>query len=302
MRRGLGLGLGLLVGLALAEAGVRLRYQELPSSAGLDAIGVQRATRSAVRCGPDGLKAVSASAQQVDEVWVIGDSVIAGHDVPVRQRVTARVGDALGLAAPDMGMPGADHCVVAHRALEELATRVPARVVLGVFADDLDTHELVRLRSGRVASTGEVPAPARASWLVNLAWHGWHMRAVPATTRAPHAVDVFRGTTSQVDEAFRGAGVTPLWVLMAPVGPCDRRACAQEADDADAMATQLDALGVEWLDVRGIWGAEHALPTEPSPIHPNAEGHRLLAGRLVEALRSDEGGLHAEDRSGRPHP
>ncbi|MCP4805363.1 MAG: hypothetical protein GY913_00535 [Proteobacteria bacterium] len=303
MRRVVLVLVGVCAGLVLGEVVVRLSYEALPSGLGLAEVGVQRATRSGVRCGPDGLPGVpSAGSERLDETWVIGDSMIAGHAVPEHQRVPELLGDVLGWPGRNLGMPGADHCVVARRALEELERGVPRVVVVSVFADDLDTHELVRLRSERVGVAGEVPWLAESSWLVNLAWYGWRVRTAEPVVRAPEALEAFLATTQQVDDRFRDAGVEPLWMLLEPVGRCEDASCSHFEDDGIELARLLDRTGVSWLDLRKVFTADHALPDEPFAIHPNAAGNAAVVAALVEALPSPPGDTDAEDRAGPADP
>lgn len=309
LRRRLALSLlGLCAGLALAEGALRLRYDGLPSLAGVEGSRYAVHDGLAYDCATDltprdrgGLVAGAGAPGRT--MWVLGDSVANGQGVRFEETygalLAARLAAAEGRAVQvvNMALPGAGACGVLARLEQALGQGAPDLVLLGLFTDDLEARAMVAVEGAPVAFPDRVQQPlGRAlvsrSYLANLAWFAGLLgradrqeRFVDSETRASLGPRV-AGLVRQVEAAGGRAVVS----LVAPVGtprcaqpPTGR--CAWMAEDGALMARLLADAGVEVADLRGLWPDDPGLllPQErPAelPIHPSAAGHRLLAEAL----------------------
>jgi len=302
-----------VVGLGLAEAGVRVLYGDLPSVAAIEAAGFELVTHEAR--GPCPAPAYLRQKESRDrvvgegpvlELWALGDSMTWGVGVEAEQtwpwKLAGQMAEGRQVRLSNLGMPGAGICdlgVALDRALREGS---PDQLVVGLYADDLE-------HLGRLAVRGEpvaFPSQARpaalvpvvsGSYLANLVWFG----AVGRSGSAPRVADadsqvVFTDTIRMIDRRVADAGGDTLFVLVPPLGlsgctPSDDEedACGRLSADLAVMRERLSELQVEVLDLSSIWDDGDIAPIDQEAdwelaIHPGPEGHSRLAEAIAQAL------------------
>ena len=324
---------GLAVGLVVVEAGLRGSYPTLPSLAALHdrpdllepfrvAEGQRfrddRVCDQVVR-QPRGRDVSFGSGEPTRTVWFAGDSMTAGMGVELGeawpeqlgQRMQAQLGGRVVLR--NLALPGVGYCEVLRRVHSELQFGQPDVVVVGLFADDLETRALLARDGQLVGLPHTIPSPtlrwlARRSYAANLAWFAVHSRPDgPVRFIDGPGRRAFQDNLVALTAAIREAGATPLVALIEPVGAanCGQPGAAEAAprctwmpDDLALMADLLDEAGVSYLDTRGVWEAlgATAIPEEagqPLPIHPDAASHaRFAEWLLVEVGPILSGGRH----------
>ena len=283
-----------LVTLLVGEAVTRLSYDRLPSLAAMSDHELP-----AGDCA-DGVSPIVPSPS-TSGVTVLGDSMVAGHDLGHEERLQFQLSDRLGADVRVDGRPGWGACGLLRRGLGTLEH--PGQgTVLVFFTDDLDDHQVLRTDDGfAVAPTAASPAVRRViegSWLANRVWFAWRLRQGTASDRmvTPQGLAQLRAGVAQVEAAHRAQGRPLLVVLVEPLGMVDCPAqaepdsrCARHREQGELLATELGGLDVELLDLRGLWTDADAqgLPREAGAelrIHPGTLGVERMAERLALAV------------------
>lgn len=251
-------------------------------------------------------------------VWFAGDSTTAAVGVRDEESWWARVG--LGLAGAravelsNLAVPGAEPCRIRLQVLRRAAEAPPPELlVVGVFADDFDAHQLFAVRDQVVLLPGSAPAwlrPfVRSSYLVNLAWWAIEPRRQALRTRGvdPMAEREFRVAMSSIQQWAEAQGVALVFVLIpasgqraCPARPIPASACERFARDHQRMADLLAQLGARVLDLRP-WFAAHEVPVLEAdhelvrsgrlemPLHVGLEGQGPMADELLRLWREGQG-------------
>lgn len=278
-------------------------------------------------------RAPASPAEGLD-LWVVGDSMSVGVGLPPgsswAELVKADLSSALGrpVRLENLASPGANFCSILHILDEALAAEAPPDVVVvQLFADDLHGRDRVAVGDKLVMFPDWVEEPwlralVERSYVANLVWyliaparHTLPVRFVDAETQAMF-VDSLRALSRQADDQ----GFALLVTLFAPTGlhlcpdppPVNSR-CMWARPDMDVIADIVSRAGVDFVDLRAVWEEQpvRVLPAELKAleegkmtmgIHPDAEGHRVLADALgprVRARLGARGEVHGEGQAGR---
>ncbi len=304
--------LPLLVLLAIAEVGLRAYHSTLPSLAALDRGRDGSLTTAELGGGMTcSFHPLPSPGPRSDELLVVGDSVAAGNGV----RPGEAFPDLLAAQIPSLQLqvvaaPGANICQSVQVLHYQLSNRPWPRAVLWeLFGDDLISPILFSRQGERWADPSQEPSrPLRwlalRSYLGNLAWY--RLRVSPAGAAAA-AVSVQQHRELEqwligLQGATKRAGVVLLPVLLEPVGmarcppsTAQRSPCSWMARDLRQLETWFRQAGTDPLDLRGLWegAGDLTIPTEAAvtppqrmPIHPNAQGHRILAEAILPELEA----------------
>jgi lysophospholipase L1-like esterase len=248
-------------------------------------------------------------------VLFAGDSVTLGQGVRPEGTFAVRMSEDLAKArgvpveVVNAGVNAAGYCGIIRSVHHHHENETFDRTVITLFADDLEQRAVVLeggdLRANPALIDGWVAWAATESFTVNWVWfqalHWAVDRATAGGTQAPEYVSIAGRTVpsrtmENLARSIEGlADKDVLWLLVAPVGLslCEVDAdptseCAWMAADGDRIAAALDAAGVKWVDLRGLWatGDTSAVQTvEMSwwrnqgrlPVHPNPDGHAQIA-------------------------
>jgi hypothetical protein len=224
--------------LGLAEGGLRLRYEELPSLAALAGANLRLVGRMdavAPDCGAElerrgpALQVRARGQGSTLRVWFAGDSTTAAVGVAPEKSWWARLGIEAAAGRPmeatNYAVPGSDFCVV-ERQVEHAAKLAPAPdwLFVGVYADDLVGHQLLSVEGRPVLLPSA--APERLRWLVthvylaNLVWLSVEPRRQLAHQRSidPQAIGRFREAMTSVAGWAGAVGARLTFVLHPPAG------------------------------------------------------------------------------------
>ncbi len=100
----------------------------------------------------------------------------------------------------------------------------------------------------------------------------------------PFAKELVAESYRVVGDLARDAGALPVWIYLPRITEQD--ANREAIDELRGMA---DRAGFITFDMSGLWDemAVDDLAIAPWDMHPNAEGHRMIAERLEEIMQSD---------------
>lgn len=313
----LGAGLAFL----LLEAGVRLRYPTLPSLAGLDGWawrptgcreGAVMVAPQSVQGTQDGVQDGVQDGAPGARLGIFGDSIAAG--VRLRQPSAQRFGALLAaaLSTPERpwrerneAHPGSGWCPGVTTAAARIQERRVDIAVLELFADDLSVHAQIDNGGRLIRFPAQASAWTRplveASWLLNLLWLGWGGRYGSPDHRYIHPEDqaLFVRSVQDLSSAAADAQIPLVILLLPPIGTerClldtpPGSACEWMLEDLAMLAGLLDASRVPWLDLRWIYGLdrlqvpeEDGQPPGALAVHPDPEGHRRIAARVLDRLK-----------------
>jgi hypothetical protein len=212
------------------------------------------------------------------------------------------------------GVNASGYCGAFRMVHHQYAHAVFDKVVIGLFADDLE-QRAVSLEDGQVHANpnhvdGVVGAVASSSYAFNWIWLKLLERAVARTMQAGGAPPSYwvpsgRSVPSEtLDNLKRSIDAVrtyaPVYLLNPPSGQglCSRPAPNSECDwmhkDMALMAEVLVKSGEPWVDNRTLFQGESTaftLPEEHSwfqetgrlPVHPNALGHERIARSVPSA-------------------
>jgi len=248
---------------------------------------------------------------------IVGDSVTLGRGVNPSDTWAVALAERLSIlrqrrvelfnaAVNASGYCGAFRAVHHHTAHADFD-----RVVVGLFADDLEQRAVVIEDGGVYANPAVLPGV--------VGWLATHSHVFNAVWLEILQVALARGEGA-VPPGFVGAGRTvpttvldnvsksisligqyePLFILNSPAGmghchealpPAD---CVWLRADMGQMARMLDESGERWVDNRRLFDGETTgttLPVEQDwlktlgrlPVHPNAVGHRMIAESVPDA-------------------
>lgn len=247
-------------------------------------------------------------------LWFVGDSVTYGLGVGPAETfgalLTEKFAGELGapVTSENLGVPGAGFCGALRRLATALATKQPDRVFITFYADDLEEATALTVQ-GRLVMPPELARSAGARWLVgrsylaNAVWYAFRRSEVPSNPNGRRlnegAVAEFQAAATTMRDRVVAAGGSTTFVLLP--APSERSCttsdpgarCRFLADDLAAMAGALTEAGILFIDLRGSWpeGVQHIRADERRAIegggvamHPNAEGHRLLADAIWTRL------------------
>jgi len=248
-------------------------------------------------------------------LWVVGDSFTTGVGAPpdqgyawlLAQDLAAQTKRAVDLTV--RARPGASFCLALQSAEEALsATPRPDVVVLQLFADDLEDHAMVATGQGVVLFPSSVGsslgrALVERSYAANLAWFGAErLHGVPPRRHIDGASQAwFVRRFAALRESLAQGGQGLVVTLLGPTGlaQCQQPApigsrCESLPRDMVLIGNLLDDAGVPFVDLRELWlrhpdlvrteERKAALTPGGCPIHPDAEGHRVLAEALLPAV------------------
>ncbi|MEL6343893.1 MAG: SGNH/GDSL hydrolase family protein [Myxococcota bacterium] len=308
---------GVLVGLLLAEGGLRLVYPALPSLAALSdspyqverfRVDPNQQFDDGTNCegfvlGREARDARIGPEPHAGQLWVIGDSVSWGMGVKPAETYAQMLGERFaeetgqGVRLRNLSMPGAGFCMILRRLNTELSRATPDAVVMGLFADDLEAYALLAYDGHLIALPDTIQRPplrwlAGRSYLVNIAWFAVATRQDgPLRFIDGNGRGAFTRHMGRVLDRLEDKGVSVVIALIPPVGAADcppdpplKSRCRWMLDDLDLLAEMVDELGVEAVDLRELWaeGDSRAMglaveQTLELVIHPNADGHRALS-------------------------
>jgi hypothetical protein len=300
-----------LAGLGLAEAALRLGYDDLPSLAPLAGaeLRVDRIwERRSSECGPrlvsrDPPRGFDAPGFDPPlRVWFAGDSTTAAVQVPDADSWWAGVAGGLArsrgqrVAATNLAVPGARHCAIPAQIQTQLDAGSRADLLLvGIFADDLLGYEMYSVEGHAVLLPSSAPPAIRAivtrSYLANLAWLAIepHRRVTGVRRIEPRALPDFEHSIDRLAALAGEAGARAAFVVMPPSGlrDCARdvppdHACYWLRDDLDRMARALVAEGHAVVDLRPLFAAT-ALPVLAADEQAVAEGRIPIAYHVATA-------------------
>lgn len=314
--------MSLAVALLASEGLLRLRYDDLPSLAALDGTGLtlKPADPSLPAC-PERLDWADNKRQRwrdgpppLVRTWFVGDSTTAAVGVLDEQSWWLNVGYAVagqGAAqVTNLAVPGASICGVAQQLLDHAAKNPPPDLLfVGVFADDLEEHQVLSVKSQNVLLPGSAPAWLRPwvtrSYAANLVWFAIEPRRDTVNERAlaPQGLVEFRAVVDRITTWAESHQVEVRFVVMAPSGqrqcpdPMPPGSdCQRFAHDLDRMAEALIADGRPVLDLRPWFAAtdvailtlDHELVEMGHlqlPLHVGVEGQQPLAQEVLRLYR-----------------
>ena len=251
------------------------------------------------------------------KILIVGDSVALGRGVSPRDTWAVGLGDRLAEATDsrvevvNAAVNASGYCGVFRALHHHVVHEDFDRIVVGLFADDLEQRAVV-LEDGAVyanpeALPGLVGALASHSHVFNALWLEVLKVAVarepdeiPSSIlgpgrSVPHEVlDNLRESISLV------AKYKPIFLLNSPAGMgyCSSGSPPRDCDwlrvDMAHLAQALDESGEEWIDNRSLFDQETTRTTlsveqdwlrkvNRLPVHPNREGHRMIAETVPEA-------------------
>lgn len=313
---------GITVGLGLAEALLRARYDELPSLVPLSEAGLEWApSEGGGDCHLTKVHRISRirsrpplGTGEARRVWVAGDSTTHGTGLPQEGTWWFQLGEGLAdrvrLGVTDLSVPGAGSCGLRMQVLEgEEAAPLPDLVLVGVFADDLLEHALLSVRGQQVLLPSAAPPALRGvvtrSYLANIVWFALDRRRVSAHARSlsDTADEAFQRMVDDLAAWSADKGVHVTYVLIPPSGlaACPpvsepQHACSWLVDDQAHMARLLAQAGADVIDLRDApAGPFDALELDVEAVregrmqvalHMSAEGNAAIARALgPEVLR-----------------
>ena len=292
----------LLVLVLSLEVVLRSGYSTLPS---LDALkNYQKAPsydKSPVGCN---FQLESRKTWGSGGILFLGDSISDGFGVIKEDRFTTHLAAAFpARPAEVLARPGADTCMeISMLDKRLLQPRPPTLVVWEVMADDLMGYMLFSY-DGRPAANpfaepnGVLRHAAASSYLFNLLW--WHLRRhsggdegrIVSPTQQSQMLSHLRALKQTAD----ASNIRLLPYLLEPAGwefcdpnPRPTQPCHWMRVDLNYLAGIFTEAGLTPVDLRGLWKGHPLLviPREVNTgvggisIHPNADGHQLIAKAL----------------------
>jgi hypothetical protein len=251
---------------------------------------------------------------------VAGDSITLGEGVEPEQSYAAILASAISaqegrpVEVVNAGVNAAGYCHVIRAVHRHMADESYDRVVIGLFADDLEQRAVTlvggQLRADPTLVDGIIGTLATESYVLNWLWFKqleWVIAYQTNEGRHPPAHVSHKGreipvqTLLNFERSIRGVlDYDPLLVLIPPVGgalcpadPDPGSECAWLFDDMDRMVVTLESVGENFIDLRGLWddGADYTQPMERRwwrehqrlPVHPSATGHERIGRALSGA-------------------
>ena len=248
---------------------------------------------------------------------IVGDSVAAGRGLEpsdtwagvLAQRLAEanrRPVDVHNAAVNASGYCGAFRTIHHYAAHHDFD-----RVVVGLFADDLEQRAVVVEDGAIYANPDNVPGVvgflASHSHVFNALW--LHVLRTALTHGGREMPSQFLGSGRSVPKSVldnfsesisRVVDYEPLFLVNSPAGMgfCSSSSAPSDCDwlraDMAHLARVLDESGEVWVDNRTLFDEETTRTTLPEerdwlerrgrlPVHPNAAGHRMIAQTVPEA-------------------
>jgi len=257
-------------------------------------------------------------------LWVAGDSVALGFGVGAGEDYGSLLATKLAEATTrpvllrNLAMNGAGFCAVTRRLDEHLASgEAPDLVLLGFFGDDLEDRAVVAVHERPVAFPDRArPAPLRPlvshSYVANLVWYGFVARSGGRTVGDRYidaaGQQLFQASLAHVTERVQGTGgrlvvslLPPAGLHLCPASTPEGSRCQWLGKDLDLLAELIGAHELAFVDLRGLWSGRPAMIVEEEhqrmregrelAIHPNPQGHALIAQRLWPTVQAASAGL-----------
>jgi hypothetical protein len=298
----------LVFALLLVEALLRAWYSTLPS---LDALKNYKKApafgNSAVSCN---IALESPKTWGAGGMLYLGDSITDGFGVVLEDRFTTH----LAAAFPDrrtevLARPGADICMEINMLDRRMAEpRPPSLVVWEVMSDDLMGYMLYSYGGKPAAIPSADPNPfwrfvAEKSYFLNLVWFGLrrHDGGHGGRIVSPAQRSLVVAQLRTLKERTEASNIRLLPYLLEPAGwgSCTPDAlpsqpCSWMGVDLEYLDGIFEEAGVEVVDLRGLWNNQPlmVIPREVAPgpgatgIHPNDQGHKLLAEALKPHIQA----------------
>lgn len=300
----------LVLGLAVAEGGLRAVYPTLPSKAGLAGqVGWQEGD-AIQRCDARGLVRVEPPPPTPSgrRLLVTGDSLAVGFGVPTERRFGALLARKLGMSEVNSALAGGTACVTLDLTLAALARAHADLAVVALFADDLMEAPRFSVNGRPVAFPDTVRTPwlralVSRSYAANTVW--WGIESVffdrpRSLARDPSTVAALLAALAELREAAAHAGTPVVLTLLPPAGlPSCGTAKGEEgvcalAPEMDRIAELLDRGWPGWVDLRRVFdGGDYVLDVEAADarldLHPDEAGHARIAEALYPAVRAAGG-------------
>ena len=298
-----------MIALLSVEGMLRGAYPTLPSLEGLLGAQLERAPgfgAGTEKCDDD---FSSMRPPRGRNLLVVGDSVANGFRVKWKEGFAQQLAQSF----PDLQLEvnaqeGADLCGNLGRMFRRFSYGPwPRAVVWEVLADDLVPYLIYNV-DGRNVVYPESEASEPVRWMVensyfaNLLFFEYRTHRGPAGRfLTPESMTRLRTRLADLRAALASDNIPIIPVLLEPAG-IDRcpavtpetSPCTWMRDDLQTLADLFQAAGLPTLDLRGLWRDQPplyiaqeigAIPPAAVPIHPNAEGHRLLAAAIKPELQ-----------------
>lgn len=298
---------GAIAGLLAGEAVMRLVYRQPAVVMDMERIQAR----------VDRFAATPALQSGAFNLAVVGDSVVEGVGAPRGQGVAEVLGRRLGQATGatvrviNRGRSGANLKQKAELARDLLVHRAADAVVVVLFSDDLYFGGVVARHGVVVDLLDKQPSLAvrvlvRHSYLANALWLVWRAAVYETRTQFLSAADRGRmvAQLGEVKDLARRNRV-PLVVAIVPASglalcparPDPGTGCSWTLLTMDTMAKMLQEAGQPFVDLRLIWadGKPRAPQIELDDmasgklgiaVHPDAEGHAMIADALLPVVRA----------------
>lgn len=296
---------------ALVEVGARAECPSLPSLANADAETAPAARFGRTPAGDCSFRFADPPMARGTALVALGDSITAGQGLAPGERTWADhlVAGEPGLEVENLGHPGADICAelgTLHQRLQHGPW--PRVVVWEVFADDLMSW-MVYAKDGRTFAPPWIEPNDAWRWVAMHSYVGnwiWfqlllHESSTPRlVTETQHErilarLGELRGELATADIPLIPFLIEPAgWPACTPTTRAED-ACSWMGSDLVILDALFQSGGIEPLDLRGVWaghppvvqaGESTAKPPALVPIHPNADGHRLLAEAIRPTLEA----------------
>lgn len=300
------------------EAVLRYSFMTLPS---LDALKNYTKAPSFAKGSPGcNLRLEKQRTWGSGGILYLGDSISDGFGVVKEDRFTTHLAEAFPARRTEvLARPGADTCMEISMLDQRLPQpQPPSLVVWEVMADDLMGYMLYSFEGQPAAIPSAEPNPvlrvgAENSYFFNLLW--WHLRRhsdgggrIVSPEQRAQLVSYLRDLKQLGDRS----NIRLLPYLLEPAGwehcgpdPRPSQPCYWMRLDLDHLANIFTEAGLPPVDLRGLWKGHPPLviPREMNPgmggvgIHPNAEGHLLIAKALQPHIQA---ALEQMDRKAEP--
>ncbi|MEE2751720.1 MAG: SGNH/GDSL hydrolase family protein [Myxococcota bacterium] len=248
-------------------------------------------------------------------ILVAGDSIAWGYGVEPTEAWGAILGQTLhqslnkNLSVSVVGIPGGGYCEILrgiHRELDAAPTDV---VVLQVFADDLEQRAMMVVDGAPLVYPAQATHPttrtlASHSYVFNWVWAHWSSRNQSTTARfiSTEGQNNFQQAMSNLKKRTDALDIQLVAFQIQPAGlkacsETDAPACGWYHEDHSLMTQLLGQAGIQALDLSAIWDNPERwvlekermrMQREPNyvAIHPNKQGHALLASALAGNVES----------------
>ncbi|HNH49791.1 MAG TPA: SGNH/GDSL hydrolase family protein, partial [Myxococcota bacterium] len=298
----------LLLVLLSTEAILRSWYSTLPS---LDALkGYKKAPSFGEGTAGCNFQLQSAKTWGAGGILFLGDSITDGFGVIKEDRFTTHLAAAFPERQSEvLARPGADICMeIAMLDKRLFESRPPSLVVWEVMSDDLMGYMLYSYGGKPAATPAAEPNRiwrmlAENSYLLNLIWFqlrrhdGGRGGRIVSPAQRSQVVARLKELKSRTEASH----IQLLPYLLEPAGWAYCSADVLPSQPCGWMAVDLGYLegifadaGLTVVDLRGLWKGRPlmVIPREVvtgpggTGIHPNAEGHQLLANALRPHIQS----------------